>query len=159
MQDILIQKVLHGMIDNRQIDRQADKHIDRKRGQNNGCHFINSVFPTRWLLASWTLILKHGKGRNEFRFFSTGIPLNIFWEGSWPCSWKFSKILTRGILCPMVSYGIWLPISGNREGPLQKPHSSMLHKEREEGKECGVERTWAGASMIVTRGGAAVKEI
>lgn len=28
----------------------------------------------------------------------------------------------------------------------------MLHKEREEGKECGMERTWAGASVIVTRG-------
>lgn len=35
----------------------------------------------------------------------------------------------------------------------------MLHKEREEGKECGVERTWAGASVIVTRGAAAMKEI
>lgn len=35
----------------------------------------------------------------------------------------------------------------------------MLHKEGEEEKECGVERTWAGARVIVTRGGAAVKEI
>lgn len=48
---------------------------------------------------------------------------------------------------------------GIEKDPLQKPHSSILHKEREEGKECGVERTWAEASVIVSRGTAAMKEI
>lgn len=91
----------------------------------------------------------------EFRFFWPA-PLSIFWKGSWPCSWTFSEIRTRGNLCPMVNYGIWLPISGNS---LSKPHSSMSHEEKEGGKEHGVERAWAGAGVIVKSGGAWMRDI
>lgn len=93
-----------------------------------------------------------GRGKEyKFRFFGL-TSLSIFWEGSWPCSWRLSEIRMRGNLCPTVNYGTWLPVSGNKERTLLKPHTSMLHKERRGRQECGVERAWAGTCMIVRSG-------